>query len=94
MSETKKIAAGQFVYLSTGSYSDYYVQGAARALRDFELPEVEKRWSDYKLREGGELAFLPWAIREGLLEEVDAVEIHEDSKYDWGAKKVKAYTLN
>lgn len=93
--EPKKISAGQLVYLSSGSYSDYSVGAHARALQDFTLPDVEARYNAFRLQDGGELAFMPWAVSQGLLEEVENVEeIWEDYEYDYPAHRVKKYTIS
>lgn len=77
MSEAKRptaIAAGTLVVLSTGSYSDFYVEGVYRALKDINPGELRA----HRIDEYGLTKFLAWLVREGYLEHIPSRELWID----------------
>ena len=75
------IPAGAYFTVSTGVYSDYYVSGIFRALKDIDANVLRSQWlKDHPDNVAGyrfdEIAFLAWVVREGLLEPVPSFEWH------------------
>lgn len=59
-----KYSAGEIALLTSGSYSDYYVQGAARVLRDCDFAELYPLFSkEYNVLYES-TKHLPWPKRE------------------------------
>lgn len=77
MPKQNPIKAGEIFYFTAGDYSDYYIHGVFRALRDIKDPDdllitaATKFRSTYRFTSEKFIAFL---IREGVVEQVDAVE--------------------
>lgn len=79
----REIRTGETIVFSTGEYSDYYIQGTFRALRDID-PEAElEAWlqehpEQRKDNNFDSCRFLAWIISGGLVEPTDYVEWHLD----------------
>jgi len=82
MIETEKqgcviLKAGQLAMLTKGDYSDYSPLFAVRAVRDFDVAEQmaifksagTKGWR-------AQQRFALWLLAQGLVEEVECVEVH------------------
>ena len=71
--DIKKYSKDQIVYITSGSYSDYYVNGIFRVLKDFTKDMFETTpFERNKNVKGFDYAA---AITGKYLEELDAVEI-------------------
>jgi len=82
------IKKGQMITFAEGEYSDYCVEALVSAIKEFNVKEKQAEWE----REHTELkectnrsrpikkvigtAFLPWLASQGLIEDVDYIEIH------------------
>ncbi len=82
------IKKGQMITCAEGEYSDYCVEALVSAIKEFNIKEKQAEWE----REHTELkectnrlrpvkkvigtAFLPWLVSQGLVEDVDYIEIH------------------
>ncbi len=88
------IKKGQMITFAEGEYSDYCVEALVSAIKEFNVKEKQAEWE----REHTELkeckyrsrplkkvkgtAFLPWLVSQGLVEDVDYIEIHTGSYSD------------
>lgn len=82
------IKKGQMLTFAEGDHSDYGVEALVSALKEFNVKEKQAEWE----REHTELkecrhrsrprkrvngtAFLPWLVSQGLVEDVNYIEIH------------------
>ncbi len=82
------IKKGQIITCAEGEQSDYCVVALVSAIKEFNIKEKQAEWE----REHTELkectnrprpvkkvigtAFLPWLVSQGLVEDVDYIEIH------------------
>ena len=85
---------GQILTFAEGEYSDYMVEGLVKVIKPFDLKQVQNEWEELhtkedshscyvnrtlrRVKEGG-VAFLPYLVHKGLVEDVDYIEIHTGS---------------
>lgn len=77
----EKIPAGAIFTVTTGCYSDYFVRGVFRAVKEIDADALRAEWlalhpdqaGNYKFQESD---FLAWASSRGLFEPVDSWEWH------------------
>ncbi len=88
------VTKGQMITFAEGDYSDYCVKALVSAIKEFNVKEKQAEWE----REHTELKecqyrsrplkrvkgtdFLPWLVSQGLVEDVDYIEIHTGSYGD------------
>jgi hypothetical protein len=73
MTNRTKFKEGEIILLTSGSYSDYYVKGLFRVLKDFDA-------TDYKLKYEGQSYYKPtydWpkVVMAGLVVDIDHYEL-------------------
>jgi len=81
MSKHSKIRAGSLFTVSSGEYSDYFIRGVFRALRDIDPEALLREWlkdhpdqaERYSFKD---IDFLAWAFRLGAFETVPAFDWH------------------
>lgn len=85
------IKKGQMITFAEGEYSDYCVEALVCAIKEFNVKEKQAEWegehTELKVRkhrprprkEVKGTAFLPWLVSQGLVEDVDYIEIHTGS---------------
>ncbi len=83
-----KIKKGQIIAFSEGEYSDYCVNALVVCIREFDLKENKAYWElkhttikdcryrDRQIKRPDGIGFLPWLVSQGLVEDVDYIEIH------------------
>jgi len=88
------IKKGQMITFAEGEYSDYCVEALVSAVKEFNVKEKQAEWEavhteskgcGYRsrpLRKVKGTAFLPWLVSQGLVEDVDYIEIHTGSYGD------------
>ena len=82
------------ITFAEGEYSDYCVEALVSAIKEFNVKEKQAEWEgehtelkDCKyrsraLKKVNGTAFLPWLVSQGLVEDVDYIEIHTGSYGD------------
>lgn len=94
MSEAKQIIPkGALFTLTTGAYSDYYIRGVFRALKEIHSDDLLAEWfaehpeqtNAYNFKD---YDFLGWVARKGLLEPLDSFEWHLDGTYQGASSQV------
>ena len=85
------VKKGQMLTFAEGEYSDYCVEALVRAIKEFNVKEKQADWENehaelkdckYRsrpLKKVKSTAFLPWLVSQGLVEDVDYIEIHTGS---------------
>lgn len=77
------------ITFATGEYSDYCVNGLVIVTNEFDIREKQHEWEKVhtvqksgtvtkRVAENG-MDFLPWLVSQGLVEDVDYLEIHTGS---------------
>lgn len=75
------IPAGSLLTVSTGSYSDYYVWGVFRALKDIDAQALREQWlvdhpeqtAPYRFNAD---EFFAWVAKDGIVEAVPSADWH------------------
>jgi hypothetical protein len=75
------IKQGSLLTISTGEYSDYFIQGVFRATKEINVDELTKTYLAENPRQRKEFEFndsqfLGWVARQGFLEPIDCYEWH------------------
>lgn len=79
------------ITFAAGEYSDYCVEALVYAKKEFNIKEKQAEWErehtepkeckyrSHPLKRLKGTAFLPWLVSQGLVEDVDYIEIHTGS---------------
>lgn len=90
------IPAGSLLTVRTGEYSDYYVRGIFRALRDIDAAKLREEYLSERPKQRERYhfeddEFLAWAVRGGYIEPVDGLEWHLSDYSDAAVMSVERH---